>query len=76
MMITEMLDRLLDMAKHDADLKEKLLKTICFAPILFVGWCLVKTIEIVVGFLKFDLRCAAVKKEKSSAVQTNERRGL
>ncbi len=27
MMITEMLDRLLDMAKHDADLKEKLLKT-------------------------------------------------
>ena len=27
MMITEMLDRLLDMAKHDAVLKEKLLKT-------------------------------------------------
>ena len=27
MMITEMLDRLLDMAKHDAGLKEKLLKT-------------------------------------------------
>ena len=27
MMITEMLDRLLDMAKHDAELKERLLKT-------------------------------------------------
>ena len=27
MMITEMLDRLLDMAKHDADLKERLLNT-------------------------------------------------
>ena len=36
---------------------------IAFAPLLFVGWCFVKTIEIVAGFLKFDLRCAAVKKK-------------
>ena len=36
---------------------------ICFAPIAFVGWCFVKTIEIVAGFLKFDLKCAAVKKK-------------
>ena len=37
--------------------------TIAFAPLLFVGWCFVKTIEIVAGFLKFDLKCAAVKKK-------------
>ena len=37
--------------------------TIAFAPLLFVGWCFVKTIEIVAGFLKFDMRCAAVKKK-------------
>lgn len=36
---------------------------IAFAPLLFVGWCFIKTIEIVVGFLKFDLRCASVKKK-------------
>ena len=36
---------------------------ICFAPIAFVGWCFVKTIEIVAGFLKFDQKCAAVKKK-------------
>lgn len=36
---------------------------IAFAPLLFVGWCFVKTIEIVVGFLRFDLRCASVKKK-------------
>lgn len=35
---------------------------ICFAPLLFVGWCFIKTIEIVAGFLKFDMRCAAVQK--------------
>ncbi len=34
-----------------------------FAPILFVGWCFVKTIEIVAGFLRFDMRCAAVKRK-------------
>ena len=36
---------------------------ICFAPILFLGWCFVKTIEIIAGFLRFDLSCAAVKKK-------------
>ncbi len=36
---------------------------IAFAPLLFVGWCFVKTIEIVAGFLRFDLRCASVKKK-------------
>ncbi len=36
---------------------------ICFAPLLFVGWCFLKTIEIVAVFLKFDMRCAAVKKK-------------
>ena len=36
---------------------------ICFASIAFVGWCFVKTIEIVAGFLKFDIKCAAVKKK-------------
>ena len=37
--------------------------TICFVPIAFVGCCFVKTVEIVAGFLKFDLKCAAVKKK-------------
>ena len=37
--------------------------TICFAPIAFVGWCFVKAFEIIAGFLKFDLKCAAVKKK-------------
>ncbi len=36
---------------------------IAFAPLLFVSWCFVKTIEFVAGFLKFDLRCASVKKK-------------
>ena len=32
-------------------------------PLLFVGWCLVMTIQIVSGFMKFHMKCASVKKK-------------
>lgn len=37
--------------------------TICFAPIIFIGWCYVKIIEFIVAFVSFELKCAAVKKK-------------
>lgn len=40
-----------------------LFMTICLSPILFIGWCFVKTIQFVVNYLKFDLRCASVKRK-------------
>ncbi len=38
-----------------------LITLIGLAPVLFVLWCVVKTIEIMVRFISFDIKLASIK---------------